>query len=274
MGSPYETLYDSAYYFDGNAGPSTLRPEDPALTAMVPSAPNLLTSSWDKIEDWFAGRNANTSGMTPSMTKTAQTAQAAKNNGLILNILGGINSAVGTFYAAKTQQYQEKSDASTLAFQGDMAGFNAARARITAQSIEEAGKSEIANYTMREGQQKAGAAASTAARGVALGVGSAADVAASMDVEKDLNVLAINSNTTRQAWAAREQATNYRNQSLLDHTSAVNAAASARSISPMGAAATSLIGSATRVASQWDWNTWMRMRMAQGAPVQQIGIGG
>jgi hypothetical protein len=113
-----------------------------------------------------------------------------------------------------------------------------------------------------------------AARGIALGPGSAGEVAASMDVEKDLNVLAIRSNTTRQVWAARQQATNYQNESLLDRTSAVNARRSANSISAVGPVMNSLLGSATQIAGQWDWNRWMRMRMAQGAPpAPQVGIG-
>lgn len=249
-----------------------LQPDDPALTEMVPSSPNFLTSSWDKIEDWFSGRNADTTSMTPSMAKTAQTGQAAKNLGLVTSVLAGVNSAVGTYYAAKTAQYEAKSQASSFGFQSDMAAINASRSEMMAQSIEEAGKSEIAAYTMRAGQEKAGAVAEMAGHGIALGQGSALDVAASMDLEKDLNVLAIHSNTVRQASAARAQATNYRNESLLDRTSSVNATRSANSISPMGNMVNSLLGSATRVAGQWDWDRWMRMRMASGMPVPQMGI--
>jgi hypothetical protein len=238
------------------------------------SSPNFLTSSWDSIQNWFSGRNADTTGMSPAMAKTAQSGQALKNIGLVTSVLGGINSAIGSFYAAKTAQYQEKSQASSFAFQSDMASINASREEMTAESIEESGKSQIANYTMQAGQQKAGATASMAARGIALGVGSAANVSASMDIEKDLNVMAINSNATRQAWAARQQGTNYQNESLLDRTSAVNALRSANSISPVGSTVNSLLGSATQIAGQWDWNRWMKMRMAQGTPVPQIGIGG
>lgn len=237
------------------------------------ASPNFLTSSWDSIQNWFTGRTANTTGMSPSLAKTAQAGQAMSNVGLVTSVLGGINSAIGSFYAAKTAQYQEKSQASSFAFQSDMAAINASRAELTAQSIQEAGKNQIAGYTMQAGEQKAGATASMAARGIALGVGSAADVSASMDIQKSLNTLAINSNTTRQAWAAREQATNYQNQSLLDRTSAVNATRSANSISPVGGAVNSLLGSATQVAGQWDWNRWLKMRLASGMPVPLVGTG-
>jgi hypothetical protein len=248
---------------------------DPTVSSVgeLPNQPNFLTSSWDTVTNWFSGGNANTTGMTPSLTKTAQTGQAARNVGLLTTVMGGINSAIGSFYAAKSAQYQEKSQASSLTFQSDMASLNASRAETTAQSIEEAGKSQIANYTAAAGEQKAGATASMAARGIALGVGSAADVSASQDVQKSLNMLAINSNTTRQAWAARQQGTNYSNEALMGRTGAVNATASANSINPTGAGMNSLLGSATKVAAQWDWSRWMQMRMAQGSPVPSINLG-
>jgi hypothetical protein len=239
----------------------------------VPAPPNFLTSGWHAFSSWFTGKNADTTGMSPKTAAAAQAAKSLSNIGLLTSVLGGVNSAIGTFYAAKTAQYQEKSEASSYAFQSDMAAINSSRAEITAESIEEAGKTQVANYTMSAGQQKASATASMAARGIALGVGSAAEVSASMDIEKDLNVLAINSNTTRQTWAAREQGTNYANEALLDRTSAVNAYRSANSISPAGNTVNSLLGSATQIAGQWDYNRWLRMRLASGQPVPQIGIG-
>jgi hypothetical protein len=234
--------------------------------------PNLLTSTWNKVEDWFAGKNVDTTGMSPSLTKTAQQGKQLQNVGLVTSMLAGVSSAIGNFYQAKSAQYQAKSEASSIAFQSDMDAINASRAEVEAESIQEAGKSQIANYTMRAGQEKAGAVATMAARGIALGVGSSAEVAASMDLEKDLNVMAINSNTVRQAWAARQQGTNYQNASLLDRTSSVNASRSADSISAGGALTNGLLGAATQVAGQWDWNTWMKKRLAQGLPVPQVGV--
>lgn len=237
------------------------------------ASPNFLTSSWDSIQNWFKGGDADTTGMSPTMAQAAQTGQSLKNIGLVTSVLAGVSSAIGTFYAAKTAQYQERSQASSFAFQSDMAAINASRAEMTAESIEESGKNEIASYTMQAGQQKANATASMAARGIVLGQGSAADVSASMDIEKSLNVMAINSNTTRQAWAAREQGTDYANQSLLDRTSAVNAMRSAGSISPVGNTVNSLLGSATQIASRWNYNRWLQTSLAQGAPMPQLTLG-
>ncbi|MGA9070084.1 MAG: hypothetical protein WB424_07510 [Terracidiphilus sp.] len=193
--------------------------------------------------------------------------------GIVTAVAGAVGSAFGNYYAAKNAQYQEKSQASSLAFQSDMASINASRAEMTAESVLEAGKNQIANYTMAEGEQKAESTTSMAARGISLGVGSAVAVSASQDVQKDLNVMAINSNATRQAWAAREQGTNYSNEALLDRTGSVNALRSAGSISPVGSAVNSLLGSATQIAGQWDYSQWLKRRLAQAGQVAPVGIG-
>jgi hypothetical protein len=179
------------------------------------------------------------------------TAKQMSKLGLFTASLGAISSAIGGFYAAKTAQYEAKSAASNYQFQSDMDALNARSSEIDAQSILEASKSDIQQYTMQAGQQKASVAAATAHRGVVAGVGSARDVSASMDVVKDIDVMTINSNAVRAAWAKRTQATNYRNNSLLENTSAVNARRFADSISPGGIMTASLLGSASRLSTVW-----------------------
>lgn len=189
--------------------------------------------------------------LAAKQTATMNSAKVVSKLGLFTAVMGSITSAIGNFYAAKTAQYQQKSAASSYQFQSDMAAINARSAENDAQSILEAGKSEIANYTMRAGQEKAVTTASTASRGVVLGVGSARDVSASQDLVKDIDVMTINSNATRAAWAARTRSTNYSNQSLLDRTSSANAMRSAGSISPFASLSTSLLGSASMIGTQW-----------------------
>jgi hypothetical protein len=188
---------------------------------------------------------------TLSALRTKQTASTIGKIGLFTAVMGGINQAIGTYYQAKSAQYQAKSQASTMRFQSDMALINARSEENTAQGIMEAGQKQIGQYTMAAGAAKAGAKTAMAARGIALGEGNARDVEASMDIVKSIDTLTINANTVRAAEAQRMQATNYKNQSLLDRTSAKNADMSANSISPMAGAFTSLLGSATNVASQW-----------------------
>jgi len=227
-----------------------------------------LTSAWDDIERFFGigGKTtANTAGMTAQQAKVASGAATIANAGLLTSIFGGINSAIGSFYAAKTQQYQLESQASALTFRSGMDAINARAAEMSAQSIQESGKTQVQQYTMRSAQENANAQVSTAARGIDLSSESAVAERASRDLVKQMDVLTINANTTRAAWQQRTQATNYSNESMLDRVSASNLRTSAGSISPIGAATTSLLGSATGIASQWDWRRRLALATISGA---------
>lgn len=223
---------------------------------------SFLTDPWDSIEKFFGinGKTtANVTGMNPNQSAVATGAATLKNLGTLTAVFGTINSAIGSFYAAKSQQYQLKSQASSLQFQSGMDAINAHGAEMSAQSILEAGKTQVQQYTMRAGQENAAAEVSTAARGVDLSSGSAVDERASRDVVKQMDVLTINANATRAAWSERTQATNYSNESLLAGVSANNLRSSANSISPSMAGMGSLLGSATSFASQWDWRRKMAL---------------
>lgn len=235
---------------------------------------NLLTDTWDQIEKLFDGSsgpgwsssldglNVDDDGMIKpgAVASAKKTGSTLSTMGLITQGIGAVTSAVGTYYAAQSQQYQAKSQASNYQFQADMARMNASSDERNAETILEAGKSQIANYTMQAGQEKSDATASMAARGIALGVGSAADVSASMDVVKDINVLNINSNTVRAAANERMQGANELGEADLYGASAKNALATAGSISPTANTMASLLTSAGQIGGQWDWRNWMRQQ--------------
>lgn len=223
----------------------------------------LLTSGWDDFEKWFGLGGKTTAtitpGMNPAQTKLATTSATMKNAGVLLSLFGAANSAIGGYFAAKTQQYQLKSQASSMQFQSNMAAINAGQEELSAQSAEESGKTQVEQYTMRAGQEAASAQVATAARGVDLSSASAVDQRASQELVKQLDVNTIVGNYTRAAWADRTQATNYRNQSLLDNVSASNLKVSADTVSPGFAATTSLLNSASGIASQWDWRRRLQL---------------
>ena len=83
-----------------------------------------------------------------------------------------------------------------------------------------------------------------AANGIALGEGSAADVEASTDVMRETDRATLEINAMRAAFGQRMQAANARSQATMSR-------ANAAGISPGLSAATSLLGSAGRVASGW-----------------------
>jgi len=226
---------------------------------------SMLTDPIAKIEQFFGANGQKMPDPTSagsSQNRTLTTAKTLQTVGLFTTVLGGINSAVGSYFAAKSTQYQEKSQALNLDYQADMAAINARSAEYTAQSDLEAGKSQIFNQTLQAGQQKASATASMASRGIALGSGSAQAVSASQDIIKDIDMYTINANATRAAAAARTQSTNYQDQALMDRTSAVNARMSADTISPFAAMTSSMLTTASSVAQSW--NQSQRWKMMQG----------
>lgn len=215
----------------------------------------LLTTGWSDIEDFF-GINGHTTAklgldMNDDQIKAATSSATLRNAGLMMTIMGGVNSAIGSYYAAESQRYQDKSQALSLGYQADIASINSRSAEYSAQSTLEAGKSQIANMTMAAGQQKASTTATMAAHGVRLGVGSTADISASQDIVKAVNMYTIDANATRAAAQDRTQATNFSNQSLMDRTSAANASRSASSVSPFSSMMSSMLTSASRVGQQW-----------------------
>lgn len=174
-----------------------------------------------------------------------------KNMGPILGISGAINGAIGSYYALKSQENQLKSQAMNLEFKAAMDKINARVMENQAQGIMFQGERQGAMVGLRAGQVKSAAKTRLAASGVQLGVGNAAEIIASTDLMKEVDMLTVNANTVRAAEAARTQSVNFSNQALLEGVSASNLMASANSISPFMGAYTSMLGSATTLTNAW-----------------------
>ena len=94
-------------------------------------------------------------------------------------------------------------------------------ARINAQMMMRqyeqtlrANEKDVAQKTMAAGRVKHSQRASLAANGVAVGEGSAAELQASTDLIKEIDVNQMNENALREAWGYRMQGANYNNQAL------------------------------------------------------------
>ena len=156
---------------------------------------------------------------------------------LMLQLGGLLTSGVGSYYSAQSQR-------SALRFQAEMAAINARMAESSAQQELARGQQQVGALTLKAGQLKGSQRAAMAANGIDLGQGSAAEIQASTDIMKEIDANTIEANAVRSAWGYRTQGVNYQNQALM-------ARASASGISPLGAAATSLLGGAGQVASNW-----------------------
>lgn len=174
--------------------------------------------------------------------------------GNILGVSGVVTQAIGAYASAKSAQYQLKSQKLDLEFQATIAGINARAAEFDAELEIEAGKQESGRVALQYRQLKASEKASAAARGVDLGVGSTAEVLASIELAKDTDRITINANAVRRANAARARGVNERVRGLMASVGAAGAQRMAGLISPFGSAATSLIGGAGEVARNWAVN--------------------
>ena len=170
--------------------------------------------------------------------------------------MGAVQSAVGAYYQAQSAKYQLQSQQLGFEFNQKMADINARQMENQAQFYMLQGERQIGTLTMRAGKIRSAQKASQAARGISLGYGSTAEEIATTDLMKETDAITINVNATRAAGAARTQRVNFENQSLLSSVSASNAGATANLVNPWASAGTSMLQSASTVAS-----TWYRDRM-------------
>lgn len=173
---------------------------------------------------------------------------------MLLQIAGAGMSAVGSFYQAQSQKSGYLSKASDAELDATVQDMAARQFGLQADSTMIAGQKQIGQYTMRAGQIRAGTQASLAARGIQAGVGSAAENLASQDLIKEIDVLAINSNAVREAEALKMQRTGAMNRAMMSRVSAKNLRAMAGTINPWLSVATSLLGSAGNMGSQWAYS--------------------
>jgi len=146
------------------------------------------------------------------------------------NILAGVFDMVGGYYKALSRRGELRQQALSLDFEAFTSQLDARSSELDAMAVLDAGKQELGQYSMQSGQFRASVAASQAASGVQAGVGSAAEVLASLDLKKELDTMTIKSNAVRRAAALRIQAQNQRNAADMARVSAANSRRTARGI--------------------------------------------
>lgn len=174
---------------------------------------------------------------SPSSMQTGTGAKAIGQFGTVMQIGGAASSAVGTYYAGQAQR-------SALEYSAFTAETNARLAEKSAQSVMLQGEQQAHQDQLRTSQIEGAQRSGFAADGVDINEGSAARVQASTAVMGAIDADTAQANAVRAAWGYRTQGTNYANQARFNTTSADN-------ISPLASGATSLLGSAGAVASNW-----------------------
>lgn len=133
--------------------------------------------------------------------------------GIGITIGQAIGSAVGAFITSKATSY-------VLEKQAEINRLNEARMQMGYESALRAGESQISKVTREAGAVKAKQKTGMAANGVSLGVGSAAEITASTEVNKKLDVRTIQENALTNSWGYSTKGTQY---SMLANTQMMGA---------------------------------------------------
>lgn len=161
------------------------------------------------------------------------------------SMLQGLGSAIGSYYAAQSRKSELRQAALSLDFEAFTSDLNARSAEKDALSVLAAGRKDVGQYTMQAGQARSSVAVSQAAGGIQAGVGSAAEVMASMDLVKEIDTMTIKSNSARQAAALRIRAQDLRTSASFSRVSAANVRGMNRTINPYVAGISSILGASS-----------------------------
>lgn len=195
---------------------------------------------------------ANTSN---AMGATAASAPASLSGGAFMDFAGGaggamsiagaVSSAVGAYYSARSAK-------NSLKHQARMAEINAQISELGAKSALLQGQRQEQASRLAAGQLKSRQRVSMAANGIDLASDTPQNILNTTDFMSEADALTIQRNALQAAWGYRTQATN-------QQIGATMARADAGGVSPFVSAATSLVGSATAVASRWYAGQQLRM---------------
>ena len=172
---------------------------------------------------------------------------------------GAASSAIGAYSSSRAGKSSLNLQATLSEINAkstmDMAEINQRQAEKSAQQTLLTGEREVQRSQIATANLKSRQRVSMAANGIDLGEGSATQVLTSTDVLGEIDANTLQANAVRSAWGYRTQGqaefNRSRTQADNQNSQAIMSRASADSISPGGAAFTSLVGSAASVASNW-----------------------
>ncbi len=154
-----------------------------------------------------------------------------------LQASGTAAGAVGAYYGAQSNR-------DALNLQATIGDINARMAETTAQSVLLAGQRQEQAVRIATANTASSQRVALAANGVDVGEGTAARVQASTAILGEIDADTVAANAVRAAWGYRSQATSYRSDAAMKR-------AGAGALNPLLAGATSLLGSAAAVSSNW-----------------------
>lgn len=199
-------------------------------------------------------------------------AQAAA---MIIQGVGAVNQAIGAFYGARSQKLSMKAQASSLEYQQRMSQLNQRIVAREAIEMFQQAQKAIGQATAQMGRTKQQAQASMAARGLQGGVGSTAEVMASLEYDKQLTAMSMNAQAVRQRESMMTQRVDIQNQGLMAGVQASALRMAGKAIMPGQALMASLLGSAGQMAANWAYSQrpGMSSEESMAPPMATPGMG-
>lgn len=146
---------------------------------------------------------------TPTTTgSTGLTPAQAGYGSLMMQAISGVITAFGSASVARHNNAIAQSRA-------NIARINAQAMELQAQAVLRANETATVQKTMAAGRTKSAQRAALAANGIAVAEGSAAELQASTDIVKKMDMNTMKENAVRNAWGYRMQSTNYEGQALM-----------------------------------------------------------
>lgn len=195
---------------------------------------------------------------------TGSTSQAVQSSANAMSkIPGGFGTGFKMGYAAGNTFFEPiiayqsaKLERKKLEMQGKIAKMQSNVYNTAADDAKAAGMQQAASIGYQAGQTKSNVRAKQAASGVRVGgSGTAAEILASIDIAKEMNINQTIANAVTTSWGYRKSAVSFSNQALAYKCAAKN-------ISPFAAAITSL---SNNLASMGDMNMGGNSGGGQGA---------
>jgi len=161
--------------------------------------------------------------------------------GIIMQGFGAVGGAVGSYYAAKSEQNKTRSLALNLKHKEDMLLFNKRLKESQAEFIGRQANKAFQIQSIKSGNRRSTARASFGARGVQMGVGSTKDLFVSSEILATLDKHTMNSNKVRAMSNKRLEAVDIGIRAGMTGLSASNMFQTASSIDPFMNMSSSLL---------------------------------
>jgi len=164
--------------------------------------------------------------------------------------LGGVaTSAISTFFDVSTKKVRTKGASKEKLFEGSVADMQARSEEDQAYMEIEVGNAQISLLSQASADAQSAYVVDAVKRGIEFNSGSAAEVKASMELAKQMDVRTIKTNSMRKSNARMMASVNARNTARFARISARNLDSQSRGMNPLLASLSSAAGAAGQAAS-------------------------